>query len=116
MMLSSSQVLDHQLIFHIMYGLGQFHHRQNKGEERRGEGRFGKKNQQLLSKHSAAADGKRKDNKSWEIWQKKSNNSHLGVASSKTSSRSSKRRSSRSSKRRSSRSSKSSGVVVRVVV
>ena len=34
---SSSQVLDHQLIFHIMYGLGQFHHRQNKGEERRGE-------------------------------------------------------------------------------
>ena len=34
MMLSSSQVLDHQLIFHIMYGLGQFHHRQNKGEER----------------------------------------------------------------------------------
>ena len=37
MMPSSSQVLDHQLIFHIMYGLGQFHHRQNKGEERRGE-------------------------------------------------------------------------------
>ena len=34
MMPSSSQVLDHQLIFHIMYGLGQFHHRQNKGEER----------------------------------------------------------------------------------
>ena len=31
---SSSQVLDHQLIFHIMYGLRQFHHRQNKGEER----------------------------------------------------------------------------------
>ena len=30
MMPSSSQVLDHQLIFHIMYGLGQFHHRQNK--------------------------------------------------------------------------------------
>ena len=28
---------DHQLIFHIMYGFGQFHHRQNKGEERRGE-------------------------------------------------------------------------------
>ena len=26
----------HQLIFHIMYELGQFHHRQNKGEERRG--------------------------------------------------------------------------------
>ena len=42
MMSSSSQVLDHQLIFHIMYGLGQFHHGQNKGEERRGEGRFGK--------------------------------------------------------------------------
>ena len=34
---SSSQVLDHQLIFHIMYGLRQFHHRQNKGEERRGK-------------------------------------------------------------------------------
>ena len=34
MMPSSSQVLDHQLIFHIMYGLGQFHHRQNNGEER----------------------------------------------------------------------------------
>jgi hypothetical protein len=39
MMPSSSQVLDHQLIFHIMYGLGQFHHRQNKEEERRGEER-----------------------------------------------------------------------------
>ena len=38
MMPSSSQVLDHQLIFHIMYGLRQFHHRLNKGE-----GRFGKK-------------------------------------------------------------------------
>ena len=37
MMLSSSQVLDHQLIFYIMYGLGQLHHWQNKGEERRGE-------------------------------------------------------------------------------
>ena len=36
-MLSSSPVLDHQLIFHIMYGLRQFHHRQNKGEERRGK-------------------------------------------------------------------------------
>jgi len=23
---------DHQLIFHIMYGVGQFHHRQKKGE------------------------------------------------------------------------------------
>jgi len=30
-----------------------------KTKERRGEGRFGKKNQQLLSKHRAAADGKR---------------------------------------------------------
>ena len=80
-------------------------------KERRGEGRFGKKNQQLLSKQSAAADGKRQDNKSWASprrFGKKSNNSHLGVASSKTSSR--------SSKRGSSRSSKSSGVVVRVVV
>ena len=65
MMPSSSQVLDHQLIFHIMYGLGQFHHRQNKGEERREDRRFDKKNQQLLSKHRAAADGKRQDNKSW---------------------------------------------------
>jgi len=53
---SSSQVLDHQLIFHIMYGLGQFHHRQNKGEERRWE--IWQKKQQLLSKHRAAADGK----------------------------------------------------------
>jgi hypothetical protein len=34
MMPSSSQVLDHQLIFYLMYGLGQFHHWQNKGEER----------------------------------------------------------------------------------
>ena len=55
MMLSSSQVLDHQLIFHIMYGLGQFHHRQNKAEKR---GDLAKKKQQLLSKHRAAADGK----------------------------------------------------------
>jgi len=38
-----------------MYGLGQFHHRQNKGEER---GDLVKKKQQLLSKHRAAADGK----------------------------------------------------------
>ena len=38
MMSSSSQVLDHQLIFDIMYGLRQFYHRQNKGE-----GRFSKK-------------------------------------------------------------------------
>ena len=51
MMPSSSQVLDHQLIFHVMYELRQFHHRQNKGEERRGEGRFDKKKQQLLNKH-----------------------------------------------------------------
>ena len=57
MMPSSSQVLDHQLIFHIMYGLGQFHHRQSKGEERRGE-IWQKKKQQMLSKHRAAADGK----------------------------------------------------------
>ena len=49
MMPSSSQVLDHQLIFHIMYGLRQFHHRQNKGEERRGEGRFGKKSNSCLT-------------------------------------------------------------------
>ena len=34
---SFSQVLDHQLIFHIMYGLEQFHHRKNKEEKRRGE-------------------------------------------------------------------------------
>ena len=56
MMPNSSHVLDHQLIFHIMYGFGQFHHRQNNGEERRGE--IWKKKQQLLSKHRAAADGK----------------------------------------------------------
>ena len=36
-----------------------------KTKKRRGEGRFGKKKQQLLSKHRAAADGKRQDNKSW---------------------------------------------------
>ena len=39
-----------------MYGLGQFHHRQNKGEERRGE--IWQKKQQLLSKHRATTDGK----------------------------------------------------------
>jgi len=39
-----------------MYGFGQFHHQQNKGEERRGE--IWQKKQQLLSKHRAAADGK----------------------------------------------------------
>jgi hypothetical protein len=42
MVSSSSQVLDHQLIFYLMYGLGQFHHRQDKGEERRGEERRNK--------------------------------------------------------------------------
>ena len=30
----------------------------DKAKERRGEGRFGKKKQQLLNKHRAAADGK----------------------------------------------------------
>ena len=83
-----------------------------KTKKRRGEERGDlAKKQQLLSKHSATADGKRQDNKSWASpgrFGKKSNSSHLRVASSKTSSR--------SSKRRSSRSSKSSGVVVRVVV
>ena len=43
MMPNSSQVLDHQLIFYIMYGLQQFHHRQNKGE-----GRFDKKTNNCL--------------------------------------------------------------------
>jgi hypothetical protein len=38
-MSSASQVLDHQLIFHLMNRLGQFHHRQNRGEERRWESR-----------------------------------------------------------------------------
>ena len=40
-----------------MYGLGQFHHRQKqwRGEER---GDLAKKQQQLLSKHRAATDGK----------------------------------------------------------
>jgi len=56
MMPSSLQVLNHQLIFHIMNGLRQFHHRQNKEEERRGE-IWQKKKQQLLSKHRAAANG-----------------------------------------------------------
>ena len=82
MMPSSSQVLDHQLIFHIMYGLGQFHHRQNKGEER---GDLAKKKQQLLNKHSATANGKRQDNKSWASpgrFGKKSNNSQQLVARS----------------------------------
>ena len=35
MMPSSSQVLDPELIFQIIYGVGQFHHRQKRGEERR---------------------------------------------------------------------------------
>ena len=65
MMPSSSQVLDHQLIFHIMYGLGQYNvwtwtisssAKQRRGEER---GDLTKKKQQLLSKHRAAADDKR---------------------------------------------------------
>ena len=33
MMPSSLQVLDHQLIFYIMYGFRQFHHRQKRREE-----------------------------------------------------------------------------------
>jgi len=39
-----------------MFGLVQFHHRQNKGEEGRGE--IWQKKQQLLSKHRAAAVSK----------------------------------------------------------
>ena len=35
----------------------------DKTKERRGEGRFGKKNQQLPSKHRAAADGKNSQKK-----------------------------------------------------
>jgi hypothetical protein len=35
MMPSSSQVYDHQLIFQIIFGVGQFYHWQNKGEEMR---------------------------------------------------------------------------------
>ena len=34
---SFSQVHDHQLIFQIISTVGQFHHWQNKGEERRGK-------------------------------------------------------------------------------
>ena len=94
MMPSSSQVLDHQLIFHIMYGLRQFHHRQNKGEERRGEGRFGKKSnncltnierkrckkkQLLLPKHRGQE--RRQKQRRGEIWQKKA-----GAASQKSNS------------------------------
>jgi len=50
-----------------MYGLGQFHHRQNKEEERRGEGRFGKKKtnsylanivQQLMAKDRTTSPGR----------------------------------------------------------
>ena len=65
MMPSSSQVLDHQLIFHIMYGLGQFHHRQNKGEERRGEiwqkktnSCLANKVQQLMAKDRTTSPGR----------------------------------------------------------
>ena len=49
-----------------------------KTKESREEGRFDKKKQQLLSKHRAAADGKRQDNKSWASpgrFGKKSNSS-----------------------------------------
>ena len=56
-----------------------------KTKERRGEGRFGKKKQQLLNKHSAATDGKRQDNKSWVSpmrFGKKSNISQQLVAKS----------------------------------
>ena len=65
MMPSSSQVLDHQLIFHIMYGLRQFHHRQNKGEERRGEiwqkksnSCFANIEQQLMAKDRTTSHGR----------------------------------------------------------
>ena len=54
MMPNFLQVLDHQLIFHIMYGLGQFHYRQKKGSR----GETWQKKQQLLSKHRAAVDDK----------------------------------------------------------
>ena len=67
-----------------------------KTKERRGEerGDLAKKQQQLLSKQSAAADGKRQDNKSWASpgrFGKKCNisqqlvarSSHLGVVSRK---------------------------------
>jgi len=56
-----------------------------KTKERRGEGRFGKKKQLLLNKHSAAADGKIQDNKSWASpgrFGKKSNSSQQLVARS----------------------------------
>ena len=39
MMPSPSQVIDHQLISHIIYGFRQIHHWQNKEEERIGEKR-----------------------------------------------------------------------------
>jgi hypothetical protein len=35
MMPSSLEVHDHQLIFQIIYGVGQFHHRPKRGEEMR---------------------------------------------------------------------------------
>ena len=53
-----------------------------RGDER---GDLAKKNQQLLNKHSAAADGKRQDNKSWASpwgFGKKSNSSQQLVARS----------------------------------
>ena len=43
--------------------IDKFHHRQNKGEERRGE--IWQKKQQLLSKHRAAADGKNSQKQQW---------------------------------------------------
>ena len=56
MMPSFSQVLDHQLIFHIIYGLTISSSAKQKREEERED--LAKKKQQLLSKHRAATDGK----------------------------------------------------------
>jgi len=39
-----------------------------KTKERKGEGRFGKKKQQLLSKHRAAADGKNSQKQTATTW------------------------------------------------
>jgi len=47
MMLSSLQVHDHQLIFQIISGVGQFHHWQKRGEESWPK----KKNSCCFSKH-----------------------------------------------------------------
>jgi hypothetical protein len=52
MMPSSSQVYDHQLIFQIIFGVGQFYHWQNKGEEMRV---CQKKNSCLFQKEITAA-------------------------------------------------------------